>query len=437
MADLNDLAKLVRSGIYSMKTVLLHGRAKNPLWDYNHHVVPPISASTTYRLDSTARGAQGFVEFANKKMQKADAPIYIYDRLQEPARGMLEEQLALAEAGESCTTFATGMGAIAAAFGVTARAGEHIVSHAPIYGCTYSLLTNWMPRQDVAVTFTDVGNLDLLRKEIRPETRVVYFESPVNPTLQVIDIRGVHRVVKEFNEKRPEAEKIEIVVDNTFATPFCQRPMDLGADIVVESLTKGIGGFGIEMGGALICKQRYESSVLLYRKDFGGVLAPSVAWSILTHGLPTLAMRMRRQQETALRVAEFLADQDKIAEVRYPGLPGSAQYELARSQMVDWEGNFAPGNMLCFVMKGSPAEAGERAKKLCDTIAEKAYCVTLAVSLGQIRTLLESPGAMTHSAVPAEEQARSGIVQGMVRLSVGIEDPHDIIRDLNEALKAL
>lgn len=432
MTDLSDLYRLAKSGLYSVKTLLIHGRAKTDRWDYNHHVVPPISASTTYRLDSTARGAQGFVEFANKKIGPAHTPIYIYDRLEEPTRGMLEENLAFAEGGEACAAFSTGMAAISAAFGVTVKSGERVVCHHPIYGCTYSLLTNWFPRLSIGVDFVDCTDLEALRKSIRPETRVVYFETPVNPTMEIVDIRGVHEVVKRFNAERPDSEKIEVIVDNTFATPFCQRPLEHGADLVVESLTKGIGGFGIEMGGAVISKARYENSVLLYRKDFGGVLAPATAWSILVHGLPTLAMRMKRQQESALRVAEFLADHEKVASVAYPGLPGSRGHDIARRQMVDYDGNFAPGNMLSFEMKGGR----DAARKLCDHIAAKAYCITLAVSLGQIRTLIESPDVMTHSALPPEEQAKTGIRPGAVRLSIGIEEPHDVIRDLNEGLRA-
>jgi cystathionine beta-lyase/cystathionine gamma-synthase len=328
------------------------------------------------------------------------------------------------------------MAAIAAAIGVSVKAGERVVSHHPVYGCTFSLFTNWLPRMGIAVDFVDMGDLEALRGAITDDTRAVYLETPVNPTMQILDIAGVHRVVKSFNVKRPPEQKIEVIVDNTFATPLCQRPLELGADMSVHSLTKGIGGFGTEMGGAVIAKARYHDSLLLYRKDFGGVLAPTVAWSILTHGLPTLPLRMKRQQETALRVAEFLGDHEKVARVSYPGLHTFAGYEVARRQMVDYDGNFAPGSMLYFELIGNPEEARAAAQRLCDHIAAHAYTVTLAVSLGQIRTLVESPGLMTHSALPADEQRRTGIAPGGVRLSVGIEEAHDIVRDLNEALKA-
>lgn len=435
-AKKDDVFAKVRAGLYSIKTALLHGRFRSERWDYNHHVTPPISSSTTYRLESTERGAQGFVEFANKKLAGAHAPIYIYDRLDEPTRGMLEDALALAESGDTCLTFATGMAAIAAAFGVTVKAGERVLSHHPVYGCTFSLLTNWMPRMGVGVDFVDMGDLAALRAAITEETRAVYLETPVNPTLQILDIAAIHRVVKSFNAHRPAERKIEVIVDNTFATPLCQRPLEHGADLVVQSLTKGVGGFGTEMGGAVIAKARYADSLMLYRKDFGGVLAPTVAWSILTHGLPTLPLRMKRQQESALRVAEYLVDHEKVARLSYPGLHTAAGYEIARRQMVDYDGNFAPGSMLYFELAGDAEEARQRARRFCDHVAAHAYTITLAVSLGQIRTLVESPGLMTHSALPAEEQRRTGIAPGGVRLSIGIEEPHDIIRDLAEALRA-
>lgn len=420
---------------YSFLTRLIHGRAKSPKWDYKHHVVPPISASTTYRLDSTDRGAQGFVEFANKKIAGSHAPIYIYDRLDEPTRGMLEEALATAEEGECAVAFATGMAAVSAAFGITVKGGERILSHHVVYGCTYSLLTHWFPRYGIGVDFTDLSDPAAAERMIRPETRVIYFETPVNPTLEILDIRAIHGIAKRANARRPDAEKIEVIVDNTFATPFCQRPLPLGADIVVHSLTKGIGGFGTDMGGAIVTKARYLDSLLLYRKDFGGVLAPKSAWEILTHGLPTLALRMKRQQETALRVAEFLVDHEKVGRVAFPGLHDFPGYALARRQMIDYDGNFAPGSLVYFELAGARETARAAAKRVCDHLARKSYAITLAVSLGQIRTLVEAPDLMTHSALPEAEKERVGLGHGGIRLSVGCEEPHDILHDLADALK--
>jgi cystathionine beta-lyase/cystathionine gamma-synthase len=261
---------------------------------------------------------------------------------------MFEETLCFAERGEFCVTFATGMAAIAAAFGITVKTGEEVVCHQMVYGCTYSLLTNWFPRYEIGVRYVDLRQPSNLEAAITEKTRVVYFETPVNPTLDVIDIRAVQKLVKKANAKRPDEEKIEIIVDNTFATPCCQRPLGHGADLVVHSLTKGIGGFGTDMGGAVIGKSRYEDSIMLYRKDFGGALSPKVAWTIMAHGLPTLVLRLKRQQETAAQVVEFLTAQRKIFRVRYPGLGSDPDHETARRQMTDFDGNFAPGSMIYF-----------------------------------------------------------------------------------------
>jgi len=214
-----------------------------------------VSASATFRLESAQRGALGFLQFAhtvNNEEVEVKAPIYIYDRLGEPNKEMLEEHLAYAEQGETAVTFASGMGAISAALGILTKTGDEIIAHKLLYGCTYELLTYWYPRYQIHTKFIDLRDLTNLKKAITPRTRVVYFETPVNPTLELIDIAGVAEIVKEENKKRKQNERIYVVVDNTFATPFCQRPLTLGADFVVHSLTKNIGGFGTDMGGAVI-----------------------------------------------------------------------------------------------------------------------------------------------------------------------------------------
>ena len=422
---------------YSIHSQLIHGRARDEHWDYRHHVVPPLSSSTAYRLEDAARGARGFAEFAKEELRPAmrhRAPIYIYDRLAEPTRDMLEEALAFAEHGEAAVTFATGMAAIAAAFGVTVASGEHLVAHRVLYGSTYSLLAQWFPRYRIGVTMADLLQPETLRRALRPKTRVVYFESPANPNMQLVDFSIVRRVVDAANARRPARARIQIVVDNTFATPFCQRPLALGADLVVHSLTKNICGFGTDMGGAVVGARRFLGPLLSYRKDFGGVLSPKAAWPILVYGLPTLSLRVRHQERTALEVAQFLERQPRIKAVRYPGLKSFPQGELARRQMIDYDGNFAPGTMLYFILAGAPVQARRRAEKLIDRLARNAYTVTLAVSLGQIRTLVEHPSSMTHAAVPLAQQVREGIDPGGVRMSIGLESARDILRDLERAL---
>lgn len=424
---------------YHKETRLIHGDFHSPHWDYKDHIVPPISASAAYRLESAERGAQGFIQFANPEFNRhTGSPILIYDRLDEPTRSMLEDNLAAAEEGECAVCFSTGMAAISAALGVLLKAGDSVVAHHTLYGCTYSLLTNWLPRFGMKTVMADLKDASKLEALLTDDVQAVYFETPSNPVLEMVDIRAVRQVVDRVNAKRPDKKRrIFIVVDNTFATPFCQRPLALGADVVCHSLTKNIGGFGTDMGGVWVGPTLLENDVLLYRKDFGAPLAPKAAWSPLVHGLPTLALRTRRQQETALKVARFLEGHPAVERVRYPGLPSHPQHQLAKEQMLDSDGNFAPGIMIYFVLKGAPEVTREAGRRMMDHLADHALTLTLAVSLGQIRSLIEHPASMTHAPLPVEAQVAAGIDPGGIRISVGIEQAEDIMADLEEALALL
>lgn len=424
---------------YSRETHLIYGKAFTVKWDYNHHVVPPVSSSTTFRLDSVERGALGFAEFGNTiNLPDSEPPIYIYDRLGEPNKEILEENLASAESGETAVTFASGMAAISAILGILTKSGDEIVAHKTLYGCTFSLMNNWYPRYNIKTIKVDLTDINNLENAITPNTRVVYFESPANPNLELIDIEAVVNKIREVNKSRDESSQIKIVVDNTFATPYCQRPIEWGVDFVVHSLTKNIGGFGTDMGGVVIGPRKYRDILMLYRKDFGGVLATKSSWPIMVYGLPSLAIRMKKEISNAMKIAEYIAQHPKIDFVNYPGLPSFKFYELAKKQMIDWEGNFAPGNMIYFTIKGeTPEEGKEKGKNLMNYIAKNAYTLTLAVSLGHVRTLIEHPGSMTHSMIPAEEQIKEGIDPSGIRLSVGLENADDIIKDLDEALSTI
>lgn len=414
----------------ALRTQLIHGKDRSKNWDYAHHVVPPMSASATFRLEGSQRGAAGFFQFACDRINPdREVPIYIYDRLDEPTRGMLEENLAIAEGGESAVTFSTGMAAISAILGVLCQAGDEIIAHRVLYGCTYSLLTNWLPRMGVKTRFVDLNDARALQAALTPETRVVYCESPVNPNLELIDLAAVRAALDTRGEKRPQ-----LVIDNTFATPFAQRPLSLGADVVVHSLTKGIGGFGVDMGGAVIVPQHLRNLLMMYRKDFGGVLSPKAAWDFLVLGLPTLSLRIEAAQKTALEVARWLEQHPKVKTVSYPGLESFPQAALAQRQLVDPKGRFAPGTLMYFELKDPPGK-GEPGAKLIDWIAGNAYSITLAVSLGQVKTLIEHPFSMTHSAMPEHEKVGSGVDPGGIRLSVGLEDPDDLIADLEAAIE--
>lgn len=414
---------------------MIHGLSRSRHWEYDHHVVPPISSSATFRLDSVERGAQGFIDFAHDSGDHHDL-IYIYDRLDEPTRGMLEENLASAEGGAVALCFASGMAAISGVIHCLLQSGDHLVTHHVLYGCTYSLFTNWLPRHGIRVNFENLTDMAALRRSITPQTRVVYFETPVNPDMTLIDIESVRNVVDECNEARQANERIHVVVDNTFATPHCQRPIEYGADIVCHSLTKGIGGFGTDIGGVVIGPQEIRNQLLLYRKDFGGILSPKAAWATLVYGLPSLATRMVNYQKTAHHVARFLANHPKVEKVLYPGLSSFPQFDLAKKQMRDSKGRFAPGSMLYFVLKGADPD-GRHGREFVNYVAQNAYSICLAVSLGQIKTLIECPFSMTHSALPPDEMAKHGVVPGGIRLSCGLEDWEDIVADLKAALDAV
>jgi len=417
---------------------MVHGNLDLKKWDFDHHIVPPMSASTAYRLGSVHRGAKGFVEFASEEADmRGHMPIYIYDRLDEPTRSMLEQNLAYAEGGETAVTFASGMAAISAALGVVTKTGDEILAHHTLYGCTYSLLTNWLPRFGVNVRFADLRDENSFNEAVNKRTRVVYFETPVNPTLDLIDIELVRSWMDKARPGSESKDRLMMIVDNTFATPFCQRPLTFGADLVAQSLTKDIGGFGTDMGGAVIGAKAFHGPLLMYRKDFGGVLSPKNAWPILVYGLPTLATRMVNQQKSALKIAQWLERHPKVGRVRYPGLESFPQYELARKQMTSYDGKFAPCSMIYFVLKGDEKSATECADRFMDYIASSSYSITLAVSLGQIRTLIEEPYSMTHSALPEEVKRGRGLEPGGVRLSIGLEDWHDIIEDLRVALEQI
>jgi cystathionine beta-lyase/cystathionine gamma-synthase len=294
-----------------------------------------------------------------------------------------------------------------------------------LYGCTHSLFTHWYPRLGYRVRRVDMNDIAALRQAIGERTRVLYFESPVNPTLELIDIGAMRALADEVNASREPEAKLSIFIDNTFATPFGQRPLALGADVVLHSLTKNLGGFGTELGGAVICPRTMLASLLLYRKDFGGILSSKAAWAILVYGLPTLVLRLKREQYSARKVAAWLEKQEHVTRVAYPGLASFPQRALAERQMRDFDGDFAPGSMLCFELDPARVDAEE----FVDEISRSAYSVTLAVSLGHTKTLIELPASMTHSSY-----GRPG---GALRLSIGLESPTDIIADLKNALEAV
>lgn len=430
------MAEPSRSAGYSKESRLIHGRFHTPIWDYSHNVVPPMSANVTYRLDTAARGAMGFEEYASEG-PGGEAPIFIYDRLEEPTGLLLENRLAEAEGADGALLFSSGMGAIAAVAVSLLEQGDSLVTHPSLYGCTDSLFRQWLPRMGVDARRVDLRWPDTdVRDAIDSTTRVVYVETPLNPTLDVMDLRALADVVAEANEGRREEERVWLVVDNTFQTPWGQRPLEHGADVVVHSLTKDVAGFGADTAGAAMFPEALRNRLLLYRKDYGANLSPRASWHILTYGISTLPVRFARQQETARKVATWLAGRPEVASARYPGLPDFPRADLARRQMTDSDGAFCPGFMIYFTLRGEEDDPGI-GRRLVDWIAENAYSITLAVSRGNIRTLIECPWSMTHASVPDDAKGVARLTPGGIRLSVGLESAEDLMRDLGDALETV
>jgi len=374
--------------------------------DPGSHVVP-IYQTSTFVFENTEQGARRFA---------GEEPGYIYTRLGNPTVRVLEQKMADLENAEDAVAFGSGMGAISAAFLQLLSAGDHVVSIKTIYGCTYALLTGMMRRMGIDVTFVDGTDIEAIRSAIRPETKVLYGETPANPNMAVLDLEAFAQLGRESG--------IPTIIDNTFMSPATQRPLDWGIDVVVHSATKYLGGHGDLIAGILVGSSDFVAEVKEdVLKDVGAVLGPFDAW-LLIRGLKTLPLRIARHNENAMAVAEFLRDHPAVAEVHYPGLPSHPQYRLSQKQN---HGGF--GGMISFELSGG-IEAG---RKLLDSVD---LC-TLAVSLGACDTLIQHPASMTHSTMDEDQLRASGIGPGLIRLSVGLEHRDDIISDLKSSLDAL
>ncbi|MCB0370541.1 MAG: PLP-dependent transferase, partial [Bdellovibrionales bacterium] len=263
-----------------------------------------------------------------------------------------------------------------------------------------------------------------------PQLRFLYFESLSNPLLEIVDFDRIATMVKKENLHRSEENKILIAVDNTFATPWALRPLEFGVDFVIESLTKNISGFGTDMGGAIITSKKYETPLKVARKDFGGIMTSHSAWHILVYGVSTQALRFEKQQESALAIAKFLEQHPEVESVIYPGLESYQYFSAAKKLLKTPEGNFAPGTMLVFKIKGTES----RTANFINDLAKNSYSITLAVSLGLTKTLIELPGFMTHATLSEQDKQNCAIDAKVIRLSIGLENVNDLIGDLNTAL---
>lgn len=383
-------------------TMSIHtGNHKNPFGA----LAVPIYQTSTFVFDSAEQGGKRFA---------LEEEGYIYSRLGNPTTAVFEEKIAALEGGEAAVATSSGIGAITSTLWTLLKAGDHVIADKTLYGCTFAYLNHGVAKFGVEVDFIDTSDLELVRKTMKSNTRVVYLETPANPNMKVVDIKAV----AEIAHTNPNTL---VVVDNTFATPFCQRPLELGCDMVVHSVTKYLNGHGDVIAGVVISKKEIIDQVRLVGvKDMtGSVLGPTEAFYII-RGMKTFELRMRRHCENAMKVAEYLEAHDKIEKVYYPGLKSHDGYEVASKQMD------AFGGILAFELKGG-FEAGK-------TLLNNVKMAALAVSLGDAETLIQHPASMTHSPYTKEERLAAGITDGLVRLSVGLENIEDIIADLEYGL---
>lgn len=369
-------------------------------------LLPPIYQNSTFRFSSADECASAFID---------EESGYVYTRWGNPTQQVLEEKLAALEAGESALVTASGMGAVSIALLTALAEGGHVVAMETLYSATYNLLSEDLPRMGIETTFVDATDPNKVEYAIRPDTKVIYIESPTNPLLKLVDLAACAEIAKKHN--------ITSIIDNTFATPCGQQPIALGIDVALHSMTKYLSGNGAVIAGAIIGDKdfivRAKKGAL---RNFGAVISPFNAWLTLL-GIPTLPLRWTRHCENAICIATFLEQHPAVAWVRYPGLDSHPQHELAKRQMNGY------GGMITMELKGGLA-AGE-------TLVNRLQICSLAVSLGDARTLVCHPASTTHSHVPAEVRQQTGITDGLVRFSIGLEDTEDIIADLGQALDAI
>lgn len=369
-------------------------------------VVPPIYQTSTFKFENAAHGAALF---------KGEAEGYIYTRMKNPTIEAMENAVAELENGYKALGCASGMAAISTIFTALLKNGDHVVCSKSVYGPTLTVLQSIFSKFGVESTFVDTDMIDEIKKAIKPNTKIIYVESPANPMIAITDINAASKIAHENNAL--------LVVDNTFMSPALQQPLNLGADVVLHSMTKFLNGHADVVAGIIVVKD--ETMYSLMRKtlnQMGGVIDPFNAF-LVHRGLKTLSIRMQKHTENAQLIAEYLENHPKVKWVRYPGLKSHPNYELGLKQ------HKAPGGMISFELKDG-FKAGEivmNSVKLC----------ALAVSLGGVESLIQHPASMTHLSMGEEARKAAGISEGLVRLSVGIENVKDLIDDLEQALEKI
>ncbi|MGJ3222141.1 bifunctional cystathionine gamma-lyase/homocysteine desulfhydrase [Geobacillus thermoleovorans] len=373
------------------KTMLIHGGI--PGDPHTGAVSVPIYQVSTYKQEEVGKH-KGFE----------------YSRTGNPTRAALEKLIADLEGGEAGFAFASGMAAITAVM-MLFQSGDHLVLTDDVYGGTYRVMTNVLNRFGLEATFVDTSDVANIEAHIRPNTKAIYIETPTNPLLKITDLQAAAAIAR--------AHGLLLIVDNTFSTPYFQTPLELGADIVIHSATKYLGGHSDVVAGLAVVRTPELAERLHYvQNSTGGVLGPQDSW-LLMRGMKTLAVRMEEHEENARQIAVFLAEHKAVKRVYYPGLPDHPNHELAKKQMRGF------GGMISFDV-GSLERA--------ENVLSRVRYFTLAESLGAVESLISLPGKMTHASIPKERREQLGITDGLIRLSVGLEDVNDLLDDLAKAL---
>ena len=370
-------------------------------------LTPPLHLISTFTFETAQAGGEMFA---------GDRVGHIYSRISNPTCDLLEQRIATLEGAEAGLALASGMGGITATLWTLLSPGDELIVDKTLYGCTFAFMQHGLAKWGVTITHVDMTNIDNLREAVSEKTRVVYFETPANPNMRLVDIAAASEIAHSVNAT--------VVVDNTYATPYLTRPIELGADIVLHSATKYLGGHGDVVAGLVVGTAEQIADIrLVGMKDMtGAVMAPFNAMLIL-RGLKTLALRLDRHVQSAITVAEWLESHPAIESVYFPGLKSFPQHELAARQMDK------PGAMIAFEL----VEGHDAGIALMNNL----NLIQRAVSLGDAESLIQHPASMTHSTYTPEERAAHNITEGLVRLSVGLEEVEDILADLAQALDAL
>lgn len=373
---------------------------------------PPLFMTSTFVFDSVEAGADMFA---------GAAPGHIYSRISNPTLDLLERRCASLENAEAGVALASGMGAICAVMWTFLSPGDEVLTDKTLYGCTFAFLRDGLARFGITITHVDMTDPQAVADAITPATRIIYFETPANPNMRLVDIAAIARVAAAASAAT--STDVKLVVDNTYATPILTRPIELGADIVVHSATKYLGGHGDLVGGIAVGRAEDMARVRMQGlKDLTGAVMSPFNAMLLLRGIKTLKLRMTEHCANAMAVARYLEGHTGVAKVHYPGLESFPQHDLAKRQMPGF------GAMIAFEL----ADGLEAGRRMMNRLA----LIRRAVSLGDTETLIQHPASMTHSTYTPEERAAHGIPEGLIRLSVGIEDVADIIADLDQALVA-